>query len=253
MYATDGIRPVARPRGVWNGWPLADVAVASLGVVLALGCFLVVRRAVGALSAPLPGPRLAATAGLLFAWAVLVQALLKRKLGPVRAFSLPLAALLLFAVACSYPGPRVVDWAAWLTAITAFMLSNHARRIAGGRRSRNSGERGSPATAGEMDAGQVVQQLTRYRTAAGQDVVRGTLAAQFAPGERTTTLYVAFCPPFERLPDVEVEVVEDSFAAAKLVQVLHNGIQVEVRLAEPVWDRRSLAVEFFAAEPTGMR
>jgi hypothetical protein len=61
------------------------------------------------------------------------------------------------------------------------------------------------------------------------------------PGERSTTLYAAFCPPFERLPRVEVELVEES--------VLHNGIQLEIRLAKPAHGQGGLAVEFFAAEP----
>ena len=77
---------------------------------------------------------------------------------------------------------------------------------------------------------------------------RGTLLAEFAPGERTTTLYVAFCPPFERLPRVEVE----SSADVKTVQVLHQGAQFEIRRSGPANSPASASIEFFAtdAEPT---
>ena len=62
-------------------------------------------------------------------------------------------------------------------------------------------------------------------------------AARCWPNSRrangSATLYVAFCPPFERLPQVEVEVADDSDANVKFAQVLHNGAQLEVRLAQP--------------------
>src|SRR5437588_1513541 len=73
--------------------------VASIVFVFAIGVFLVVRRAGGVLTAPLPAPQLVATAAGVCVWAVVVH----RLAGKRQAFVwLPASALLLFAVACSY-------------------------------------------------------------------------------------------------------------------------------------------------------
>jgi hypothetical protein len=93
---------------------------------------------------------------------------------------------------------------------------------------------------------EVLQQVTRLRTAEGKDAVRATLAAEFAQGERQSTVYVGFCPPFELLPEVEANIADDSEADVKLVQVLHNGAQVEVRLSEPAEQAIAVSIELFA-------
>jgi hypothetical protein len=251
MHATDGIRRTGSSRHFGRSWPLADVAVASLGLALLIACFLMFRRATGALSGPLPGSQLAATAVVLLVWALLVQLLVARKTSSTVAYSLLFCVLLLFALACSYPATRLIDWLVWVPTIGTFLfakrLATSARRI----RERVPLTWSNPVLL-KFDSNeneQVLQQLTRYRSTAGQDVVRGSVAAIFEAGERTSTLYVAFCPPFERLPKVDVEVVDDPSAVAKLAQVLHNGIQLEVRLTKPAQARHSLPVEFFAAEP----
>jgi hypothetical protein len=95
----------------------------------------------------------------------------------------------------------------------------------------------------------VLQQLARVRTAEGNEAVRGRLVAEFAAGQRDTTLYVAFCPPFERLPDVDTHVTDDTTASVKVAQRLHNGAQLDVRLTEPAENSLTVTVEFFAAEP----
>ena len=251
MHARDGIRRLGAVRRAGSLW--TDVAAASIGVALLIGVFLLWRRAVGAIATPLPPAQLAVTAVALLLWAYLAQALVEWRLGLRWAISLPLATILLFAVACSYPGQRLVDWIVWVPTATAFLLAGIARYAIGHARVHTDDARLSSTGRGEKPDAELMQQLTRYRTASGQDVVRGKLTASFAVGERTATLYAAFCPPFERLPAVEAEVVEDEFAAtAKLVQVLHNGIQLEVRLARPSPDGHRLAVEFFASEPNDL-
>src|SRR4029079_15317041 len=94
----------------------------------------------------------------------------------------------------------------------------------------------------------VLQQLTRFRTAEGKDTIRGTVVAEFAVGERQTTVYIGFCPPFERLPQVEANIIDDFDAEVKLAQVLHNGAQLDVRLSEPAEDALTVSIEFFASE-----
>jgi hypothetical protein len=109
--------------------------------------------------------------------------------------------------------------------------------------------RSSPAAAGAISTDRVLQQLTRFRTAEGHMAIRGTLVAEFVAGQREATLYVAFCPPFERLPDVEAHVTDDSMASVKVAQRLHNGAQLEVRLPELAENSLTVTVEFLAAEP----
>jgi len=94
----------------------------------------------------------------------------------------------------------------------------------------------------------VLQQLTRVRTRRGNDIIRGTLVAEFPVGERYATLYVAFCPPFERLPVVQTDSADDFDATVKLAQVLHNGAQIEVRLTEPAEEFLRICVDFVAQE-----
>jgi hypothetical protein len=93
---------------------------------------------------------------------------------------------------------------------------------------------------------QILQQVTRLRTAEGNDAVRATVTAEFAPGERQNTVYVGFCPPFELLPEVEANVADDSEADVKLAQVLHSGAQLEVRLSEPATEPTVVSIELFA-------
>jgi hypothetical protein len=97
------------------------------------------------------------------------------------------------------------------------------------------------------EAGVPLQQITRYRAANGTHAIHGTLLAEFAAGERTATLHVAFCPPFERLPTAEVEAVDDSGADVKVTQLLHNGVQIDVRLPEPADGNACVTIELMAA------
>lgn len=210
-------------------WPVYQALAASIVVALALGIFLAVRRCGGALNVALPPLQLVTTAMLLLAWATTVRAVVRRPL----AIWLAAGVLLLFAVACSFPGERAVDWLVWLTVSGVFVASQNVFADAPSRRS-------SPAKVTDR----VLQQLTRSRTIGGQDVIHGTLLAEFAAGERSVTLYVAFCPPFERLPQIDIE----SSVDAKLVQSLHNGAQIEVRLPGATKTATFATVEFYASD-----
>src|SRR5262249_24609677 len=107
--------------GTWRAARFVDARpalVASIVVALALGMFLVVRRATGALVEPLPPVALAATAILALAWSVIVRVLLHDSTALWR--WAPTLALALFAVALSFPANRAIDWLTWLP---VFMLN----------------------------------------------------------------------------------------------------------------------------------
>src|SRR4051794_17237890 len=58
-------------------------------------------------------------------------------------------------------------------------------------------------------AEKVLQQVTRVRLPNGKIEIRGTLLAEFPAGERHTKLYISFCPPFDLLPTVSAELMDD--------------------------------------------
>ena len=82
----------------------------------------------------------------------------------------------------------LIDWLVWLAAFAAFGLI--------------PARRSSPAVASTAVASRA--NCCSNSPARGQptacETIRGTLVAEFAAGERTAIVHVAFCPPFERLP-----------------------------------------------------
>jgi hypothetical protein len=102
------------------------------------------------------------------------------------------------------------------------------------------------ATEPTDEPGVLLQQLSRSRDAEGHEMVHGTMTAEFAPGERNTVLHVAFCPPFESLPQVEAEIADGPDASVKVAQVLHNGARFEVRLTQPTAEAAIVSLEIVA-------
>jgi hypothetical protein len=96
---------------------------------------------------------------------------------------------------------------------------------------------------------QLLQQQTRIRTAEGKEAVHATLVAEFPVGQRSATLYLAFCPPFEYLPDIEASVTDGPEANVEVTQLLHNGAQLDVHLSDNHQTHQHVVVEVLAAEP----
>jgi len=90
--------------------------------------------------------------------------------------------------------------------------------------------------------------IGRNNCVAGPRQIRAIRRAEFAPGERNATVHVAFCPPFELLPQVEAEIAEGPDASVKVAQVLHNGARLEVRLAQPAAESATVGLEFAARD-----
>jgi hypothetical protein len=229
MLATDGTwRDAEAAGGVWHA-AVAPALRASVLLLFVVAVFLTARRVSGALDAPLAPLPLALTAGGLVAWAAAVRLRLRDR----RTDTLAAAVLLLFAVACSFPGHRAIDWIVWLASLAVFGLLPT-------RRCSQAIDLGTRAE-------QVLQRLTRSRTAHG-DVIHGLLVAELAPGERVATLHVAFCPPFEQLPRVEATAADNPECDVKVAQTLHQGARLEVRLAHISDAARAVTVEILATE-----
>jgi hypothetical protein len=96
----------------------------------------------------------------------------------------------------------------------------------------------------------VLQQIMRIRDRAGRESIYATLRAEFLPGQQYGTLHVAFCPAFVELPAVEVELMEGPDADVRVVQVMHHGAQLEVRLSQPATRPAYCTVELAAYLPS---
>jgi hypothetical protein len=187
----------------------------------------------------MPTAGLFGTAIGLTAWAIFIRAVAANSQA---ANWMVLGVLILFALGCSYPDVHVVDWLVWCSAGTIIFCVPPATRV----KKESLLQRRSVATDGYTSDEKVLQQYSRARSADGKETISGTLVAEFALGERQVTLYAGFCPPFELLPQVEASVADDFEAEVKLVQVLHNGAQIDVRLDEPAEEPVTVAIEFVA-------
>lgn len=239
MIAREGTwRGSDSPRNVWRETE-SLAFLASLALVLAIGGFLVVRRFAGAFDASLAPLPLAATAAALILWAYAIR--LRLRFAPCNWAAI--AALALFAVACSYPGARWVDRGVWAGAFAAYWFLP-------ARRSSTSIEYENPIKDSNGEDGVMLQQVSRSRTADGREIVHGTLVAEFGPGERSTMLHAAFCPPFEQMPYVDAEAIDGEPCDVKIEQVLHQGARFEVRLSRASTAPQRVTVEFAAtSEP----
>jgi hypothetical protein len=244
MRATDGAVRITLLSG---GRQFLTVRVVNASVcgALAVAAFLLARRAVGAFSSSLPVPQLLVTVAAITVWALIVRELSRRTL---LFLSLTMVVILLLALACSYPGNRIIDWLAWPTAMFVVVLCPPPVRPTHTQPQRVRISTAKLTECHAADAEHILQEFTRVRAADGHEAIHGTLIGEFGPGERHATLHIAFCPPFEHLPQVEVNVADDSDATVKLTQALCNGARLEVRLPEPASENTSVTIELFASE-----
>ena len=214
---------------------------------------LVIRRAAGAVTTELSAWSLLAS--LVLAAAVVVGGRVAWRRYGATQFDSALAwggaaALMLFCLGCAWPSVDSYWWLLWLPLVAVDHVSRQRfLRGGGSRRDRMEAPKipalAPPFQGGEFE-GVVVQSLERVHDACGGESIRGTLRADFVAGQRHAALYVGFCPPLERLPDVEVEVVDGPDAAVKVVQALAHGVQLELRLAEPAEEACMATVEICA-------
>ena len=106
----------------------------------------------------------------------------------------------------------------------------------------NGAETLSPGVPGE----DVLQQLTRSRTADGGELLSGWLRVDLAAGQRTANLHVAFCPPFARVPRISVQQVDGPETRVKTVQTLPYGVRFDLKVADEEPEASTLLLQFAA-------
>ena len=154
-------------------------------------------------------------------------------------------ALVLLAVGCCFPGYRNIDWLLWLPLLVSdqFWRQNFFDSGRPGldldpeieaEEETVSGIRpetfATTNNAEAKDNQQVVQQLYRVRDEKGQEVIYGTLRADFHSGQRTAVLHVGFCPPLPYLPEIEADALPGCSARLRIVQALAHGARLDVKL-----------------------
>ncbi len=96
-------------------------------------------------------------------------------------------------------------------------------------------------------AADVVQQLTLRATAEGGQELSGWLRMPLTAGQRSGSLHVAFCPPFDGAPRVQAEAVAGPDCRIKAAQSLPYGVRLDIKLDAPAAGNESVLVWFFAA------
>jgi hypothetical protein len=96
-------------------------------------------------------------------------------------------------------------------------------------------------------AADVVQQLTLRTTTDGGQELSGWLRMNLSTGQRTGTLHVAFCPPFDQPPAVEAEAVAGPDCRIKVDEVMPYGVRLDIKLDAPAENDENVLVSFFAA------
>ncbi|MBX3426733.1 MAG: hypothetical protein KF688_13720 [Pirellulales bacterium] len=250
--------------------------LAGLAAIFAVGAVLSIRRLFGPAEEPLPLALLLTTA---ITAVVIVDGgrrvwrhLWPRAATPRLAWQdqalgwTGSAALLLLAVGCCYPGDRTSEWIVWLPLLIADQFRRQIFFDRGASGAAEPAAQGGVASHGEADPSgstpdlgeaaladeprdDLLQQLFRVRDEQGVESVYGTVSAEFVPGQRHAVLHVGFCPPLERVPEVEAEASEGPDARIKVLQAYAHGVRLEVRLQEPARQPSRVTVDL-AATPT---
>ena len=234
-----------------------------VGSLVAIGALLVVRRLFGALADYLPrdtmlmmaiGALVLVTCSRL-AWRKIhpwpTPANSKQGWGELCVGWGSSVALIMMAVGCCYPADRTSDWLIWLPVLIADQMWRQSffdlgqpgldpieyevvpEEEAKLAEAPTTVPWGITTAVEEPVPEEIVQQLYRVRDDQGQELIYGTLRADFHPGQRTAILHVGFCPPLAYRPEIEADALPgDDSARLKVVQALSHGARLDVRLRE---------------------
>ncbi len=90
----------------------------------------------------------------------------------------------------------------------------------------------------------VVQQQTRSRDESGAEQISGWQRVTLAAGAQSAAAHVAFCPPLERAPQLEVHQLAGPDAQIKVAVSQPFGARFDIRLAKPAVEASELLIEY---------
>ena len=92
----------------------------------------------------------------------------------------------------------------------------------------------------------VYQQWTRQTGAEGEDVQTGWFRVSFAAQQKHASVNAAFCPPFQSVPETELEIIDGSDLTASVGVCYPHGARIDLTLATPSPLEQTVLVRFTA-------
>lgn len=92
----------------------------------------------------------------------------------------------------------------------------------------------------------VTQQLLRSRAIDGSEELAGWIRVGLKSGQRLASVHLAFCPPFPRTPELQVEQLEGPAGKLKTVQLLPYGTRFDLKLARAQEEPETVLLRFSA-------
>ncbi len=97
----------------------------------------------------------------------------------------------------------------------------------------------------ELLSPDIDQQMTRGRDEEGRVYVQGVARVRVPAGHRAASLHIAICPPFDELPQVQVEQIAGPPAIVRVGMSLLQGIRFDVRTSQVTNADEAIIVEFY--------
>ena len=220
----------------------AAVSWTAAVLLTTIAALFLIRRLSGAFVVPLGGLQLLGATAVLILSATLIQFTAPQdrlaQIVPAIAAAVGLTSLMLPGTA---PWSVGLSWFALVMAQAA-VLFVHLKQP---RLTRPPAAR-SPTTdepAEESISAQLVQQLTRARTASGGEALHAMVRVTCQPGDRLAVVHLAFCPPLDSTPRLTAHVLDDSGADAKITLAETYGTRIEVRLAHARGEGETVLLE----------
>ena len=92
----------------------------------------------------------------------------------------------------------------------------------------------------------VCQQWTRQTGAEGEDVQTGWFRVSFAAHQKHASINAAFCPPFQSVPETELEIIDGAELTASVGVCYPHGARIDLTLATPSPLEQIVLVRFTA-------
>jgi hypothetical protein len=263
MSGQQSISVHGRPLGITPASVSRPATVVLLGLLVAAALMVVARRLAGALANPLEPAVMFAT-GVLVAMAstaIRIGWLRSTTVCPTPRLDRTIMivtslAVLALGIGLCLPNTPLVGMSLLCTLLLAEEVWAWAwYRPKRGQNCFSPAQMPTPVPAGTINssdpfsAAEVTQRLTRSQTADGAEELSGWVRMAFAAGQRTGNVHVAFCPPFEATPELDVEQIDGPEARIKTAQLMPYGARLDLKLAATAEEPTSVVLQFSARTP----
>lgn len=135
-------------------------------------------------------------------------------------------------------GRRLFGWRVWLDERTRIDSPHPSTGLpestdkSGPTAIRPACEAAVASPSSEDEADRFSRQISRGVDEDGRDLLSGWIRLSFAADQRTEVGHVEFCPPFPGAARAEAWCEDDPDAQVKIIQQMHHGMVLEMRLGE---------------------